>query len=331
MPTFVFYGVLRVYFEGSEKKAEIIIDSEQISLLNDIDDSFWVTLVEQCHAKILSTISNQACKAFLLSESSLFVWADRILILTCGVTKLVNSVEYFLKQVGQEKIKQVIYQRKNEYFSHEQLSCFGDDIKLLGKYIDGKALRFGELDSHHTYVFHQENGFIANQYDKTYELLAYQISAQASKALTTPNLSAQEIREFLAIDELLDGFIIDDFVFQPFGYSLNAIKGNEYLTIHVTPQEGSSYVSFESNINLLVMAPKILGILSPASFDVLTFNEADFYVLTKAHIPSEYVSQSLVQSDLTNGYQVAFANFIKPQTCFSQAKIIDINGVSHAL
>ncbi len=326
-----FYGVPKVYFEGSEKKAEIIIDSEQLSLLKDIDDSFWATLVEQCHAKILSTISNQTCKAFLLSESSLFVWSDRIVILTCGVTKLVNSVEYFIAQIGQAKIKQVIYQRKNEYFSHEQLSCFGDDIKLLSQYVEGKALRFGELDSHHTYVFHQDNDFTASSTDKTYELLAYQISSEASIALTTPDLSAQEIRSFLAIDELLDGFIIDDFVFQPFGYSLNAIKDNDYLTIHVTPQESSSYVSFESNLNLLEMAPKILAILSPASFDILTFNEADFHALTLKHIPSEYVSQSLVQSELTNGYQVAFANFIKPQTSYSQAKIIDINGENHAL
>lgn len=320
-----------MYFEGSEKKAEIIIDSKQLSLLHDITDDFWATMVEQCHAQILSSISNQECKAFLLSESSLFVWHDRLLILTCGVTQLVNSVEYFIEQIGQSKIKQVIYQRKNEYFSHEQASCFGDDIKQLSKHIQGKAFRFGELDSHHNYVFHQDNAFVADVNDKTYELLAYQISREASTKLTTENLTAAEIREFLAIDQLLPNFLIDDFVFDPYGYSLNAIKDGEYLTIHVTPQEASSYVSFESNINLVSLAPQILAILAPASFDLLTFNEAKVSELISQHVPSSYVSQSLVQSTLTNGYQVTFANFIKPQTKFSQAKAIDINGENHAL
>ncbi|NMP30228.1 adenosylmethionine decarboxylase [Thalassotalea sp. M1531] len=320
-----------MYFEGSEKKAEIVIDGSQLSLLHDITDDFWASLVECCNAQILSNISNDSCKAFLLSESSLFVWQDRLLILTCGVTQLVKSVEYFIQQLGTDKILQVTYQRKNEYFAHEQASCFGDDIKCLSQYVQGKALRFGELDSHHNYVFHQDNDFVASVEDKTYELLAYQISSEASKVLTTPNLSAAQIREFLAIDALLPDFIIDDYVFKPFGYSLNAIKGEQYLTIHVTPQEDSSYVSFESNLNLVKLAPQILAVLSPASFDLITFNALDLAELLQAHIPEQYVSQSLVSQQLSNGYYVGFANFIKPQRIFYDAKEIDISGDNHAL
>jgi len=320
-----------LYFEGSEKKAEIIIDGLQLSLLADISDEFWETLVGCCHAQILSTISNESCKVFLLSESSLFVWHDKLLILTCGVTQLVQSVEYFIQQMGVNIIKQVTYQRKNEYFAHKQTSCFGDDIKLLSQYIDGKALRFGELDSHHNYVFHQDNDFIANQDDKTYELLAYQISSEASKLLTTPNLSAKQIREFLMIDSLLPEFIIDDYVFEPYGYSLNAIKGQQFFTIHVTPQEDSSYVSVESNLNLVKLAQQILSVLKPASFDLMTFNEMKLVELLQTHIPKEYVSQSLVNSKLSNGYDVGFAKFIKPQSIFCEAKQIDIYGENNAL
>ncbi|GLX79435.1 S-adenosylmethionine decarboxylase SpeD [Thalassotalea insulae] len=320
-----------MYFEGSEKKAEIVIDSNKLSLLSDFDDTFWQQLVSCCNAQILSSISNDQCKAFLLSESSLFVWHDRLLILTCGVTHLVNSVEHLLKNIPHQHIKQVIYQRKNEYFSHEQPSCFGDDIQLLAKYIDGWAYRFGEMDAHHNFVFHQKNQFIAAQEDKTYELLAYQISEQASKTLTTPGLSAATIRQFLNIEQLLPDFIIDDFVFQPYGYSLNAIKQEKYLTIHVTPQEGSSYVSFESNLNLIELAPTILAILQPASFDLLTFNEFDFVEKIPEIIPANYVSKSLVKETLTNGYFVCFANFIKPQLSFNKPAILDITGENHAL
>jgi S-adenosylmethionine decarboxylase len=313
-----------LFFEGSEKKAEIQINTQKISLLNDFNDTFWATFVNCSKAKILSAVSNKYCKAFLLSESSLFVWDDRLVILTCGETQLVNAIEFFIQQIGVDNIEQLIYQRKNEYFSHQQPSSFEDDIKLLSQYVKGKAYRFGEMDSHHNYVFHQDNHFSAAETDKTYELLAYQISEQASQKLTTPNLDAKDIRQFLAIDTLLPNFVVDDFVFTPYGYSLNAINDKNYLTIHVTPQADTSYVSFESNINLIELAPKILSILAPASFDLLSFNEFDFRQLITTHIPAFYISKSLVNKKLSNGYDVCFANFIKPQQQFTQPKSLSL-------
>ena len=320
-----------LFFEGSEKKAEIVVKGQQFSLLDDIADDFWTELVQCCNAQILSSIRNDDCKAFLLSESSLFVWRDRLLILTCGNTRLVHSVEFFIQKIGMDKIQQVIYQRKNEYFSHAQPSSFGDDIKLLGQYVAGKAYRFGELDSHHNYIFHQDNSFQADKLDKTYELLAYQISQRASEKLTTKGLKAEEIRQFLQLDELFSDFALDDFVFDPFGYSVNGIRGKEYFTIHVTPQASSSYVSIESNINLIKLASNFLVILAPQSFDLLSFNEFDFARLTDEFIPKSYVSKSLVNEHLSNNYSVCFANYILPQQAFTQATALDLAGENHAL
>jgi len=320
-----------LFFEGSEKKVEVIVNNNQLSLLNDFDDSFWSSLVACCNAQILSSVKNEHCKAYLLSESSLFVWDDRFLILTCGITQLVNSLEFFLKSIDNNAIKHVIYQRKNEYFAQAQLSSFGDDIKLLSKYIPGKAFRFGELDGHHNYIFHLDNAFVADKNDKTYELLAYQISKQASDKLSTPGLSANEIRSYLQLEHLLPGFAFDDFVFDPYGYSVNAIKDDKYLTIHVTPQEDSSYVSVESNLNLIEFAQTFLSILSPASFDLLGFNEFEFEPLVKKLIPSQYVSTSLVRETLSNGYYVCFANYVLPQTQYKGVIQLDIAGENHAL
>jgi S-adenosylmethionine decarboxylase len=320
-----------LFFEGSEKKATILIDQNQLSLLENFDDDFWQQLVQCGDAHILSSIKNSDCKAFLLSESSLFIWHDRLLIITCGNTQLVRSVEYFIQQVGMNKIQQVIYQRKNEYFAHAQPSTFGDDIKLLSQYMQGKAHRFGELDSHHNYIFHQDNRFQARNNDKTYELLAYQISKKASDKLTTVGLTAKEIRAFLQLETLFSDFILDDFVFEPFGYSINAINGLNYLTIHVTPQESSSYVSIESNVNLIKLAPTFLAILSPKSFDLLSFNEFNFSELTDTFIPKNYVATSLVSQHLSNNYSVCFSNYILPQQVFSQAATLDLVEQSHAL
>ncbi|WP_448567309.1 adenosylmethionine decarboxylase [Thalassotalea ganghwensis] len=320
-----------MFFEGAEKKAEIQVNPHEISLLNDVDDNFWHNLVKHCHAQILSSITNESCKAFLLSESSLFVWDDRFLILTCGETQLINSVEFFINTYSQRVLKQVTYQRKNEYFSHAQPSCFGDDIKKLSTMITGEAYRFGELDGHHNFLFHYEYDFKANPNDKTYEFLAYQISNEASKVLTTPGISAPTIREFLQLDLLLPNFEIDDFVFTPFGYSLNALRNDDYFTIHVTPQADSSYVSFESSINLIELAPKIIEILAPLSFDLLSFNETSFKENITDFYQLGYVSKSLVDKTLSNGYYVNFANFIKPQTNFTSPVSLNTEGTDHVL
>jgi S-adenosylmethionine decarboxylase len=320
-----------VFFEGSEKKVEILVHHEQLSLLNDLNDDFWSELVIRCHAKILSSIRNEHCKAFLLSESSLFVWDNCFLILTCGETNLVNSVEYFIQQLGVDKIKHLTYQRKNEYFSHAQPSCFGDDIKQLTKYIPGKAMRFGAMDSHHNFVFHQDNDFQASIDDKTYEIFAYQISQDASNHLTRQGLKSHDIRQFLRLEQLIPNFEIDDFVFDPYGYSVNAIFGKKYFTIHITPQADSSYVSFESNINLIELVPIILAVLQPSSFDLLSYNETEFEELTAINIPKNYVSQSLVKQKLTNGFLVNFANYILPTQQFTKATELDVTGENHEL
>ena len=320
-----------LFFEGSEKKATIVIDSEQLSLLNDVSDDFWSQLVQRSDAHILSSIKNSDCKAFLLSESSLFVWHDRLLIITCGRTRLVRAVEYFIQQMGAETVQQILYQRKNEYFAHAQSSTFGGDIKLLSQYVTGKAHRFGELDSHHNYIFHHDNSRQTASNDKSYELLAYQISKMASDKLTSSGLTTKEIREFLQLEQLFSDFILDDFVFDPFGYSINAIKGQQYLTIHVTPQENSSYVSIGSNVNLIKLAPRFLSILSPKSFDLLSFNEADFSELTADFIPKNYVATALVNQQLNSNYLVCFANYIMPQQGFLPATNIDLFAQSHAL
>ena len=320
-----------MFFEGSEKKAEVIVDNQQISLLQHLDNEFWHRLVAKSQAQIISQISNDHCKAYLLSESSLFVWEDRFIILTCGVTRLVDAIAYFIEEIGLHKISYLSYQRKNEYFAHAQPSCFGDDIQILNQYMLGRAYRFGDIDSHHNYLFHQENQYKANPEHKTYELLTYQISPAALKHLTGKKLSTKELREFLSLESLIPGFELDDFIFNPFGYSLNAIKGKDYLTIHITPQADSSYVSFESNMNLIRLAPAILAILAPNSFDLLTFNEQGFARQIETYIPKNYISQSLVSKTLTNDYLVCFANFVLPQSAYTQPTELDISGENQTL
>lgn len=320
-----------MFFEGSEKKVQIIVNDQKLSLLHDIDDSFWHELVTSCGAKVLSTITNNNCKALLLSESSLFIWSNKILLITCGTTQLVKAIEYFVNEHTLDAIEQILYQRKNEYFAHAQPSCFSQDINKLRQYSLGKAYRFGALDAHHNYLFHQENNFKAKKSDKNYEIVAYHISDSASKLLTDGKLTASEIRGLFHIDELFPHFAIDDHVFHPFGYSLNGINKGEFFTIHITPQAESSYISVSANFDLITLLPQLISILAPRTIDIITSNEFDFDEKIKNILPSSFICTSLVKESLTIGYEIVFSSYSQSTQHLSKAVSLSINNEIQSL
>ena len=295
-------------FEGSEKKAEIIIDKEKLNLL-ELDNSLWAKLVAKANATILSHIENEYIKAFLLSESSLFVYQDRILIITCGQTTLIDAINFFINELGKLNIKQLIFQRKNEYFSYLQPTTFFDDIKILEENFEGQAFRMGNMDDHHNFVYHLRNAYCPDADDRTFELLLYEISPKARDILMKEDVTKVEIRIFLRLEEILPDFQIDDFVFKPYGYSLNAIRGQEYFTIHITPQEESSYVSFETDINLKDHINKIIEAFEPGAYDFIEFRpESDGCGKTT---PGLYELKTQAQSHLSCGYTMYFSHFYK--------------------
>ncbi len=310
-----------MFFEGAEKRAEIVIDPTQFSLLEHYNDSFWTKVVAQCEAKILSKISNSQVRAFLLSESSLFIWANRLLILTCGDTQLINAVNYFLKHIDSTSVKQITYQRKNEYCSHLQSTHMFDDLQLLpARYQhQGKLLRFGELDTHHSYLYQLNSDSTEKPDYKTSQVLVYNIAPEISHRLVRGNVDRYQIRELLQLDKIVADFVLDDFIFEPSGYSLNAIRGNDYFTIHLTPQENSSYVTFESNMDLVSFIPTILNIFVPASFDVIANNNNEFREKVISLVPACYKAVELIEDKSGSVGLINYASFNREKDQFSPA------------
>ena len=311
-----------MFFEGIEKKAEIFVDGRQVSLLEAFDDEFWRRMVKSCDAQVISVIKSADCWAYLLCESCLMVWPNKLLIVTCGATQLVSAVEFFLIHCDKSSISHLTYQRKNEHVSSVQSSHFLDDIATLNKFIEGRAYRFGELHDHHNYLYHMDNKPQFSLKPQTFQLLAYQLcpsSRQLFEHALDNQTSGAAIRSFMGLDKLLDGFMIDEHLFEPSGYSLNGIKGDKYLTIHVTPIHSASYVSFEANFDLFDFIPTMLAVLNPKAFDVLGFNFENMPQRLKPNTFTDYVSKSLVCQQLSNDFVVHFASFISPSDAFTSA------------
>ncbi len=300
-----------MFFEGSEKKLEIHVN-HGINLLT-LPHSVWHELVSIAGAQILSKISGPNATAFLLSESSLFVWQDRLILITCGQTTLADSLVFFMQQLGDSHIELVMYERKNEYFPHLQKSDFYSDVKKINSIIQGQAWRFGDVGDHHLFLFHSQKSFSPPAHDNTIEILMYRPQGFAKDLFNRKNLTKQEVQDAIGINKIFRDFQIDDYVFEPCGYSINGINGKEYFTIHVTPQEYSSYVSFETNITRQQEALNwCLEIFRPEQLDVVQISSVTSNASVQCQSP--LYKKTTVAASLECGYEVDYSHWFMPTT-----------------
>ena len=92
------------------------------------------------------------------------------------------------------------------------------------------------------------------QYD-SYQPIEGESKEEESKRISRE----QTVRS--GIDALCPGAIIDPRAFEPCGYSMNAILFRSYSTIHITPESGSSYASFETNQKVGSYKPLISNVI----------------------------------------------------------------------
>ena len=304
-------------FEASEKKLEIIINKEQDSLKN-LPDKFWNKVVQSCGAHIISQQKHKDLHAFLLSESSLFVWDHRIVMITCGKTVLPLACLQILKTIPPNQIDFLFYQRKNEFFPHNQKSTFLKDIKSIKDKLPGQAYQLGLIHEHHCLLFHSTTEADVDRDDKTYEVLMYDsglLKQKGSDILKT-------LKEGLG--EIFPGFSLQDHSFEPEGYSLNAVRGTDYYTIHITPEDPCCYISFEASLkgyDMLASIDRLVHLLQARSFDLIIFLPLGNQ--DENHSYSSYFKTLEVFQTLTCGYKVAYMHFTKDKTQLYQAKLLN--------
>ena len=233
-----------MFYEGTEKR--LLICTHSLNLF-DFDDQFWQQLVVNCGAEILSSIQNTQLKAYLLSESSLFVWQDKLLLITCGNTQLVRAALFLQQQLTKQQISTLIFQRHQALKPQLQSSNFQQDRLLLEKQFKGQQQHWRDSYQGDLFVF----GEISEKNITTQSIhVLHGLNGQLATQLQTETLDKQQILEKLKLDLFFDNLMIDHFSFEPKGYSLNAICGQDYLAIHLTPEQLSTYLSIETSFSI---------------------------------------------------------------------------------
>ena len=260
-----------MFYEGREKRLEII--TQGVNLL-DFSVDFWRSMVKQAGACILGEIKENNIKAFLLSESSLFIWENKLLLITCGTTHLLEAAVFFKKRAPKNTIKALHFQRHQANQPKAQKSTFTEDCAILQTLSSGK--------SQHWQDDYQGDIFRSHAYQPcnatTAILMLNTLSSDFSKHLQNNSVNSDEIEQHLHIKTYFKGFHIHQHSFQPKGYSINGIRGEDYFTLHLSPEKIASYLSFESNLKSEISRPFIqhlVSLFNPHKAYLMSFNNAD--------------------------------------------------------
>ena len=287
--------------------------------LRSLGDEAWRRVVEAAGAQVLSVLRSEHSDAYLLSESSLFVFDDWFVLITCGRTTLVDAVPQILKSIPKESIAFLVYERKSEHFPQHQPTTFYDDARRLQTMLPGRALRFGDEDGRYVQMFHTSHPYTPEKNDPTLEVLMHAIDQDVAGQFATANApEGTSLAVSSGITAILPGFTTSEHVFDPAGYSLNALKGEEYYAFHVTPQEAGSYVSFETNYDfrghLSGLVGSIVRLFRPRSFDVVTFvPEAAPELSVGGYELGDQVVETL------GGYRVSYLQYFAPSSATRSA------------
>jgi S-adenosylmethionine decarboxylase len=290
-------------FEGPEKTLEIVfrrtLDEHYDTSIGELDGVTPTAVVDdgliprvglrrleradldlicgRARCTILSCISNRYMDAYVLSESSLFIYPYMLVLKTCGTTTLLRCIATVVeigRRIGLE-IDWVGYSRKNFNFPGDQAfphQSFHQELDYLYSHrnlcerLDGNGYTLGPVNGDHWFVFVADQTIRAKALeqdtDRVLNIMMFDIDESISKKFMYEGYEtniegetkdeeveriSREQTNVSGISDLCPGAVIDPRAFEPCGYSMNAILFRSYTTIHITPESGSSYASFETN------------------------------------------------------------------------------------
>lgn len=323
-------------FEGPEKRLEITFrkNEELPAGLRAKNKEQWQELLNTVKCTIISATSNKFLDSYVLSESSLFVYPFKIVLKTCGRTTLLHCLDMLSKYAEDcgTAIEFLLFSRRNFNFPDKQLypHCnFSDEVTYIQKYKAGSATVLGPIltggDHHYLYVAGHEHlsaavGAISDYSNRpVFEMLMSELSQDAMKNFyrNSAFVDAKTTTKNTGLADVLPDMEIDDVMFNPCGYSCNAICSAEdtYFTVHVTPEAHCSFVSFETNSSASLqedyrLVEKVTTIFRPGRFSLLFSAPNGAPLPAPPEVPG-YVKRYKTVYDFEGCYTVSMCNYVE--------------------
>jgi len=198
-------------------------------------------------------------------------------------------------------------------------SSFEEEVDYLQELFGGgAAYALGRINGDCWYLYTLNKPMSIEEPDQTLEIIMTKLDPEVMKIFTKEvSSSAEDATKRSRIDTIFPNALLDGYLFDPCGYSVNAImpKGY-YFTIHITPEPNCSYVSFETNApdnDYPDLIKRVLDIFKPGQF-ILTFfaNESsvgrDF--TKKGYNFGEFTYDTYQETKVKN-YNVTYAHYTK--------------------
>jgi len=277
-------------FEGPEKTLSLCFKSKRLAVqsLRLVPQEAWSEILKHAKCTILSVVETtptvltpkshekviltKGVTAYLLSESSLFVTDNSVVLKTCGRTTPLMALEPILdlavpswrNQHPEHYLKYATFMRLGYMRPDEQVAphtSWMQEVQHMGKYFKGEAVILGSEATSMQHVY------VANYLPKD------EIIDTLSTQVALTNLDTTEsMRRFgkHAVDRTskddsplaymwtdlhgdekrnpANNAKLDECFFEPIGYSANGVFGRNFTTVHITPQPGCSYLSVETSM-----------------------------------------------------------------------------------
>lgn len=281
-------------YEGTEKRLELVFGSRTPQSQRRRGRAHWDALLREIGAHVLDHASTQSFDAYLLSESSLFVYTDRVIILTCGQCRPFAALAVLSREsVPPEGVEYTRVPFMAPALQPHPHRSFGDECTALQEILrQAKLERLTTAETNGGDAWHC---FHAGDATATGRVACYMYGVAATAEAACRQLTAAGL--FGAADP--SACILHTHAFVPAGFSLNgaAEHGAAYWTMHVTPERGCSYVSLETNATMLGpgAARRLVGICAPERA-VLVCTSADVDHAGDAHAPPHYTAMQCTRT-----------------------------------
>ncbi|CAI9098006.1 OLC1v1034552C1 [Oldenlandia corymbosa var. corymbosa] len=340
--------VSAIGFEGYEKRLEISFFEP--SIFSDPDGKGLRVLMKEqldefllpAECTIVASLSNKYFDSYVLSESSLFIYPYKLIIKTCGTTKLLLSVPAILKLAESLSllVRAVRYTRGSFIFPGAQSfphRSFSEEVAILDGYFGklgsgSKAFVMGSSEDckkWHVYSASAGSEHVAVPVTTLEMCMTGLDKDMASVFYKSQSSSAAGMTAKSGIQKILPDSEICDFEFDPCGYSMNSIEGSALSTIHVTPEDGFSYASFEAAgydmkaLNMGLLIERVLACFQPSEFSIAVHANIESPVeLTGSLDLKGYCLDETCYEELGLGGSVVYRKFVRTGSSASPRSIL---------